>query len=37
VELGKVMAASLIGSLQGAESHGLDPSTAAWVERLRRL
>lgn len=36
VELGKAMATSLIGALEGVETAGLDPSTAAWVARLRR-
>lgn len=37
VELGKTMATSLIGALKGADASGLDPSTVAWVERLRRV
>ena len=36
VELGKAMATSLIGALTGAEAQDLDPSTAAWVARLRQ-
>jgi glucose-6-phosphate isomerase len=36
VELGKQMATSLIGALQGAHAESLDPSTAAWISRLRQ-
>lgn len=36
VELGKEMASRLLPALQGAEAPpGMDPSTAAWLERLR--
>ncbi|MBT9445728.1 MAG: glucose-6-phosphate isomerase [Hyphomonadaceae bacterium] len=35
VELGKQMAALLLPALQGGEVSGVDPATAAWVEKLR--
>jgi glucose-6-phosphate isomerase len=36
VELGKEMAGQLLGPLQGkSEAAALDPSTAAWLKRLR--
>ena len=35
VELGKQMATSLIGALEGQPQAGLDPSTAQWVDRLK--
>jgi glucose-6-phosphate isomerase len=36
VELGKEMANQLLGPLQGkSKAAALDPSTAAWLKRLR--